>query len=142
MICPKCLDIKVNAEDIWNVTKNLLMEANAAVPELTAIGVTSFGESFVLLNGKGEVLMPTMMYTDPRGEVEADIRTKTWNRDIFEAACIDPGLFGKLVPSGSDAGSILPEIAVGVYKTLEEASEILVRTLEVYLPSSIIFNYL
>lgn len=176
---------EVNAEDIWKVVKNLLMEANTAAPRLSAIGVTSFGESFVLLNDKGEVLLPTMMYTDPRGEAEADqlqmklgddfikttagvashpmyslpklmwirdnepevfaetrkvcliadylvfkltgrhlieyslaartmgldIRTKTWSQDIFKAAGIDPGLFGKLVPSGTDAGSILPEIA-------------------------------
>lgn len=176
---------EVDAEDIWEVVKSLLKEAAVEAPELSAIGITSFGESFVLLDGKGEVLLPTMMYTDPRGEAEADqlqiklgddfikttagvashpmyslpklmwirdnepgvfaetrrvcliadylvfkltgrhlieyslaartmgldIRTKKWNPDIFKAAGINPGLFGELVPSGTDAGSILPEIA-------------------------------
>jgi xylulokinase len=176
---------EIDAEEIWKVVKDLLKNAAVEVPQLSAIGVTSFGESFVLMNDKGEVLLPTMMYTDPRGKEEADhlqkelgddfiksnigvasnqmyslpklmwlrnnqpevfakakkvcliadylvfkltgnhlieyslaartmgldIRTKTWNRNIFEVASINPSLFGRLVPSGTDAGSILPEVS-------------------------------
>jgi len=185
---------EIDAEEIWKAVKILIKKAATEVPELSAIGITSFGESFVLLNEKGEILSPTMMYTDPRGEEEADqlrqklgddfikanvgtashpmyslpklmwvrnnqsdifnrtkkvcliadylvfkltgnhlieyslaartmgldIRTKAWNQEVFKAAGIDPGLFGKLVPSGTDAGSVLPGIAeeLGLSKEL------------------------
>ena len=33
--------------------------------------VSSLGESFVLLDADDRVLMPPMLYTDPRGEEEA-----------------------------------------------------------------------
>ena len=35
-----------------------------------AIGVTSFGETFAMLDENDEVLAPSMLYTDPRGEEE------------------------------------------------------------------------
>lgn len=38
--------------------------------EVTAIGVTSFGESFVALDEEDQVLLPSMLYTDPRGGEE------------------------------------------------------------------------
>ncbi len=62
---------EVDARHIWDAVKSLLTDAAQAVPSLSAVGVTSFGESFVLLDGAGDVLCPTMMYTDRRGEVEA-----------------------------------------------------------------------
>lgn len=37
---------------------------------LTAIGVTSFGETFGLLDENDNILTPSMLYTDPRGENE------------------------------------------------------------------------
>jgi len=176
---------ELNAADIWNAVKILIREAVAAAPELSAIGVTSFGESFVLLDDQGEALLPTMMYTDPRGEQEAsilnerlgndfisdisgtaahamyslpklmwikenkpeefakahcvclildyvvfkltgkryidyslaartmgfDIRKKAWSSEIFEAADIDPKLFSEPVPTGTNAGEVLTEVA-------------------------------
>ena len=62
---------EINAANIWEAVKVLLREAASATADLSAVGITSFGESFVLLNSRGEVLLPTMMYTDPRGEHEA-----------------------------------------------------------------------
>lgn len=38
--------------------------------ELSAIGVTTFGETFTVLDENDNVLMPSMLYTDPRGEEE------------------------------------------------------------------------
>jgi len=176
---------EINATDIWNAVKSLLKGAIKAVPELSAVGVTSFGESFVLLDSKGEVLLPVMMYTDPRGEDEVDvlrarlgddfismvsgtgahgmyslpklmwvkrnrtevfaqtqyvclivdylvfkltgkryidyslaartlgfdIRRKQWSPEIFQAADINPKLFSQPVPTGTNAGGLLPEIA-------------------------------
>ncbi len=37
---------------------------------LSAIGVTSFGESFVVLDENDTPLFPVMLYTDPRGDAE------------------------------------------------------------------------
>jgi len=176
---------EIIAADVWVAVKELLREAAASVPGLTAVGVISFGESFVLLSDKDEPLLPVMMYTDPRGGKEADllreklgdrfishtagasphpmfslpklmwiksnkpeifaqikhifligdfivymltgrritdyslaartmgldIRAKAWSKEIFEAAGIDPALFSKPVPAGTDAGAVLPEIA-------------------------------
>ena len=38
--------------------------------ELEAVGVTTFGETFVALDENDNVLLPSMLYTDPRGEAE------------------------------------------------------------------------
>lgn len=38
--------------------------------EVSAIGVTSFGETFVALDKNGKPLVPAMLYTDPRGREE------------------------------------------------------------------------
>ncbi|MBQ7794297.1 MAG: carbohydrate kinase [Clostridia bacterium] len=37
---------------------------------LAAIGITTFGETFVALDENDNVLLPSMLYTDPRGEKE------------------------------------------------------------------------
>lgn len=42
-----------------------------AYPSLCAIGFTSFGETFVMLDKDDHILFPSMLYTDPRGEEEA-----------------------------------------------------------------------
>ncbi len=39
-------------------------------PDLAAVGVTTFGETFVALDEGDNVLLPSMLYTDPRGEEE------------------------------------------------------------------------
>jgi xylulokinase len=62
---------EINAAEIWNAVQKLLQDAAGTVPDLAAVGVTSFGESFVLLGKDNEVLLPTMMYTDPRGEAQS-----------------------------------------------------------------------
>lgn len=38
--------------------------------ELSAIGVTTFGEAFVALDENDKALLPAMLYTDPIGEEE------------------------------------------------------------------------
>jgi len=74
---------EINAADIWEAVKTLIQEAVTATPELSAIGVTSFGESFVVLDDQGEVLLPTMMYTDPRGEHEASVLQERLGSDVI-----------------------------------------------------------
>lgn len=60
---------EVDAGAIWNTVMELLRAA--AGTKLRAVGIASFGESFVLLDECDRVLMPTMMYTDPRGSQQA-----------------------------------------------------------------------
>ena len=38
--------------------------------KLEAIGITTFGETFVALDEEDNVLLPSMLYTDPRGSDE------------------------------------------------------------------------
>ena len=50
----------------------VIREMTASYPDLGGIGVTSFGETFVLVDGTGEPLHNAMLYTDPRGAEECD----------------------------------------------------------------------
>jgi len=61
---------ELDPETVWRAVCECVREAAEAWPGIRAVGVTSFGESFVLLDGDGCVLMPAMLYTDPRGEEE------------------------------------------------------------------------
>lgn len=41
-------------------------------PDIAGIGVTSFGETFVMTDASGIPLAPAMLYTDPRGKEESE----------------------------------------------------------------------
>lgn len=45
-----------------------VIKAALSKNRVDAIGVTGFGETFALLDEKDRVLLPSMLYTDPRGE--------------------------------------------------------------------------
>ena len=185
---------ELDADALWKTIRLLLGDAARQVPDITGLGVTSFGESFVVCGRDGEPLLPVMMYTDPRGVEQArqltdwlgadriyhisgctphpmyslpklmwikqhrpdayakakycfligdyivsmltgrrridhslaartmalDIRTLTWSGEMLHAAGIDRTLFSELVPSGSEAGTILPSLAaeLGLPKTV------------------------
>jgi len=40
--------------------------------DLSAIGITSFGETFAVIDEQDNILMPSMLYTDTRGEAECE----------------------------------------------------------------------
>ena len=48
----------------------VIREMAARYPDIAGIGVTSFGETFVLTDESGRPLRPAMLYTDPRGAEE------------------------------------------------------------------------
>ena len=57
------IDARGIMKGVWEV-----LEAVAGRhPDIAGIGVTSFGESFVLTDKSGNPLLPSMLYTDPRG---------------------------------------------------------------------------
>ena len=60
---------EIDFNDVKNGVLSLLREAVSKY-RLSALGVTSFGETFALLDENDNVLAPSMLYTDPRGEKE------------------------------------------------------------------------
>ncbi len=59
------IDANVISEGVFQVISDLKCKK-----QLAALGVTSFGETFVMLDGNDNVLCPSMLYTDPRGSDE------------------------------------------------------------------------
>ena len=58
---------------------------------LSAIGVTTFGETFVALDKEDNVLLPSMLYTDPRGEKEcADLCTNLGEQRLTYISGVKP----------------------------------------------------
>ncbi|MGN0492420.1 MAG: L-fuculokinase, partial [Acutalibacteraceae bacterium] len=49
-----------------------LLKQAANEHKIDALGVTSFGETFAMLDEKDNILAPSMLYTDPRGEKECE----------------------------------------------------------------------
>ena len=60
------IDISVMMESVYAVIEEMAEK----YPDIAGIGVTSFGETFVMTNGAGEPLHTAMLYTDPRGAEE------------------------------------------------------------------------
>jgi xylulokinase len=68
---------EVDPRAIWQAIQELIREAAIAVPDIRGVGVSSFGESFAILDERDEPLMDVMLYTDPRGVSEcAEIAEK------------------------------------------------------------------
>lgn len=61
---------ELDPETVWLSVCEAIREASLRWSDIEAIGVTSFGESFVLLDDDGTVLMPSILYTDSRGDEE------------------------------------------------------------------------
>ncbi len=59
---------EVDVDAVYASVEEVIKEV--ADSDITAIGVTSFGESFVMLDENDRPLAPTMLYTDPRGQKE------------------------------------------------------------------------
>ncbi len=83
-------DHSFDAEMIWAAVKEVIKESSS-VCEISAIGVTSFGESFVALDENDHALFPSMLYTDPRGEREcAAITEKVGEKKLIEITGVKP----------------------------------------------------
>lgn len=57
---------------VWESVKRVLRDIATEAADLKAIGVTSFGESVVLLDAGDKPLMNSMLYTDTRGEEQCE----------------------------------------------------------------------
>ena len=58
---------EIDAKGIMNAVWEVLSAVAGRHPDISGIGVTSFGETFVLTDAEGQPLLPSMLYTDPRG---------------------------------------------------------------------------
>ncbi len=176
---------EVDVAVIMDGVHEVLAQMAAQYPDIGGVGVTSFGETFVLTDKAGQALHTAMLYTDPRGRAECsrlkerigerkiteitglrphemysvsklmwikdncpdiyrkaayvflmedyviyhltgrrqidyslatrtmafDIRRLDWSQEILKAAGIEPEKLSEPVPTGTDAGRILPEAA-------------------------------
>lgn len=61
---------EIDASAILDGVFAVMREMGDQYPDIAGIGVTSFGETFVLADETGNPLYPAMLYTDPRGAAE------------------------------------------------------------------------
>lgn len=73
-------DLYVDVVGIWEKVRKLIRYASSR-GEVSSICISSFGEAFVLLSEKDDILFYPMLYTDPRGEEEAKELTKRFGEE-------------------------------------------------------------
>ena len=59
----------------------VIREMTKRFPDIAGMGVTSFGETFVMTDEEGTPLAPAMLYTDPRGGEECAELCKLFGRE-------------------------------------------------------------
>jgi len=74
---------EIDAMEIRKAVYKVLTGVAATYPGIVGIGVTSFGESFVLLDENDHLLQNTMLYTDTRGTDECEILCDNLGRDYI-----------------------------------------------------------
>ena len=87
MVGAQEMDISVMMESVYAVIREMADK----VPDIGGIGVTSFGEVFVMTDEAGEPLHNAMLYTDPRGDKEcAELTEKLGASNIAEITGLAP----------------------------------------------------
>lgn len=67
---------EIDFSDVKAGVLKILQKASAQY-KIDALGVTSFGETFAMLDDNDNILAPSMLYTDPRGEEECAFLCET-----------------------------------------------------------------
>lgn len=81
------IDIDALTESVYEV----IAEMAAQTPDIAGIGVTSFGETFVMTDKGGRPLHAAMLYTDPRGAEEcAELTEKLGEQRITRITGLKP----------------------------------------------------
>ncbi len=70
---------EVDAREIFDSVKCVIKELHEK--NISAIAVTSFGETFTMLDENDEVCSPSMLYTDPRGRGECRELSEAFGED-------------------------------------------------------------
>ena len=64
---------EIDVSVIMDGVREAIREMAAQYPDIGGIGITSFGETFVMTDGDGQPLHNAMLYTDPRGGDEVKL---------------------------------------------------------------------
>ncbi len=72
---------EINPFDIIDAVKIIIKKACDKYPSLSMIGITSFGETCVMLDKDDNQVFPSLLYTDPRGEKEAKYLEKCISKE-------------------------------------------------------------
>lgn len=82
---------EVDAKAILESVIEVIRDMAAKFPDIAGIGVTSFGETFVMTDEAGKPLHQAMLYTDPRGKDEcAELTAKAGERHIASITGLNP----------------------------------------------------
>ena len=82
---------ELSVDGVWESVCNVIRHVSANVQNLDSIGVTSFGESFVMLDDKDEALFPAMLYTDPRGSIQcSELTARIGSTELGEIVGLTP----------------------------------------------------
>lgn len=76
---------EIRAEVIWESVKQVLAGMGETFWDIHAMGVTSFGETCVLLDKNDDPVRPAMLYTDPRGAEECSYLTEKVGREKLQS---------------------------------------------------------
>lgn len=80
----------INIDCIWSMIKEMLREISKQY-EIASVCISSLGESFVLLDKNDNILFYPMLYTDSRGEKEAEeIKTVVGIEKAFDCTGVVP----------------------------------------------------
>ena len=81
---------EINFIDVRNGVLSLLKNAVSKY-HVDALGVTSFGETFAMLDENDNILTPSMLYTDPRGKEQCEYLEETVGKDkLIEITGVAP----------------------------------------------------
>ena len=82
---------EIDTQTILEAVFAVMKEIGTKYADIAGIGVTSFGETFVLADENGTPLHPAMLYTDPRGEAECgELEAKMGGREIAAITGVKP----------------------------------------------------
>ncbi len=82
---------EIDVSAIMQGVYDCIHEMAAQYPDIAGIGVTSFGETFVMTDEEGTPLHTAMLYTDPRGAEEcAELMEKMGRVKLIEETGLNP----------------------------------------------------
>lgn len=82
---------EVDAQAILDGVMGVMKAMGSKYPDIEGIGVTSFGETFVLADEDGKPLQPAMLYTDPRGVEECqELKKKLGEKKLISITGTKP----------------------------------------------------
>ena len=78
---------EIDGNVIFDGVKEVIKKTAAKIGNIDVIGITSFGETFVMLDKDDNILLPSMLYTDARGMEEA---ASFDEKQVIEIAGVKP----------------------------------------------------